>query len=486
MRGARRQTVLLLIGLCVVLFAGYALTLRGRRQQPRKVVTLLGERQLLPGKPAAFRLVGWDLKWERPLAVSRVDLELERKSGQTVALARLYPKNPVVDLNVRLPDWPRGPATLRARVDTELGEIVLEAPVELDPQVTSRLRLIPPSQELKQAPVIIQQGSGAGVEGGDPSKAPAGIKLFPLGGSVSSSFSSRILVQVVDRSNRPASGNLQVGEQEDSPADEEGFVEVVTRPGGNPGKLKLSFAGPNGKLDGEVRLLSTPAQIDLAVGSLLVPAGRPLVVQLRSMSPSAALHLDAWWSGGWCYTGGVKSEDGRATAAMDVPAGVEGPLVIRVRGDPFGQGSAVREAAVIAGRGRPPSNVEGWAFLRRLPAEQGFWNQAQGIGDGPRGLQALLSRVRAPAGPLPELVDSRSREEQAIAERKADLITFGRGMVAVTSGVIWLAVAGLLLMAVRRTPKEQRRRSLITALIALVVCGVALGGGLFWLFLLGN
>lgn len=475
MRGARRQTVLLLIGLCVVLFAGYALTLRGRRLQPRKVVTLLGERQLLPGKPAAFRLVGWDLKWERPLAVSRVDLELERKPGQTVALARLYPKNPVVDLNVRLPDWPRGPATLRARVDTELGEIVLEAPVELDPQVTSRLRLVPPSVELKRAPVIIQQGAGAGVEGGDPARAPAAVTFFPLGGSVSSSFPSRVLIRIVDRSNRPA-----------RPADEEGFVEVVTRPGDSPGKLKLSFAGPDGRLDGEVWLQSTPAQIDAAVGSLLVPAGRPLAVQVRSLSPSAALHLDAWWSGGWCFTGGVKSEDGRATAAVDVPAGIEGPLVIRVRGDPFGQGSAVREAAVIAGRGRPPSNAEGRAFLRRLPAEQGFWNQAQGIGDGPRGLQALLSRVRAPAGPLPELADSRSREEQAIAERKADLIAFGRGMVAVTSGVIWLAVAGLLLITVRRTPKEQRRRSLITALVALVVCGIALGGGLFWLFLLGN
>ena len=85
---------------------------------------------------------------------------------------------------------------------------------------------------------------------------------------------------------------------------------------------------------------------------------------------------------------------------------------------------------------------------------------------------------------LPELADSSAREMESIAERKADLIAFGRGMAAVTSGIIWLAVAGLLLMAVRRTPKEQRRRALITALIALVVCGVALGGGLFWLLLL--
>jgi hypothetical protein len=465
--------VLLLIGLCVVLFAGYALTLRGRRLQPRKVVTLLGEKRLLPGKPAAFRLVGCDLKWERPLAVSRVDLELERKPGLTVALARLYPKTAVVDLNTRLPDWPRGPATLRARVDTEHGETVLEAPVELDPALVSRLRLVPPSAELKQAPVIIQQGTGAGVEGGDPARAPAGVTFFPLGGSVSSSFPSRVLVRIVDRSNRPA-----------RPADEEGFVEVVTRPGDSPGKLKLSFEGPDGRLDGEASLHSTPAQIDAAVGSPLVPAGRPLAVHLRTLSPAAAVHLDAWWPGGWCYSGGVSTEGGRATVGVDVPAGVEGPLVIRARGDPFGQGSAVRDVTVIAGRGRPPTSVEGWASLRRLPAEEGFWNQVQGIGEGPRGLQALLSRVRAPAGPLPELADSSAREAEAIAGRKADLIAFGRGMVVVTSGVIWLAVAGLLLLAVRRTPKEQRKRSLVTALIALVVCGVALGGGLFWLLLL--
>lgn len=473
MRSARRQTVLLLIGLCVVLFAGYALTLRGRRLQPRKVVTLLGEQRLLSGSPTAFRLVGWDLKWERPLSVLRVDLELERKPDQTVALARLYPKSPVVDLNTRLPDWPRGPATLRARVDTELGEVVLEAPVELDPAMVSRLRLVPPSKELKQAPVIIQQGTGAGVEGGDPARAPAGVTFFPLGGSVSSSFPTRVLIRIVDRSNRPA-----------RPADEEGFVEVVTRPGDSPGKLKLSFAGPDGRLDGEASLHSTPAQIDAAVGGLLVPAGRSLAVSLRTLSPSAAVYLDAWWSGGWCYAGGVKTEDGSATAAVEIPAGIEGPLVIRARGDPFGQGSAWRDVMVIAGRGRPPAPAEGWAFLRRLPAKQGFWNQVRGIGDGPRGLQALLSRVRAPAGPLPELANSSAREAEAIAGRRADLMAFGRGMAAVTSGVIWLAVAGLLLLAVRRTPKEQRRRSLITALVALVVCAVALGGGLFWLFLL--
>jgi len=473
MRSARRQTVLLLTGLCVVLFAGYALTLRGRRLQPRKVVTLLGEQRLLSGQPAAFRLVGWDLKWEKPLAVSRVDLELQRPAGEAVALARLYPKSPVVDLNIRLPDWPRGPATLRARVDTELGEVVLESEVELDPALVSRLRLVPPTVELKQAPVIIQQGTGAGVEGGDPARAPAGVTFFPLGGGVSSSFPSRVLIRIVDRSNRPA-----------RPADEEGFLEVVTRPGSSPGKLKLSFEGPDGRLDGEAVLQSTPAQIDAAVGGLLVPAGRPLAVNLRTLAPSAAVHLDVWWPGGWCYAGSVKTEDGSVTAQVDIPAGIEGPVVVRARGDPFGQGSAWRDVKVIAGRGRPPVPAEGWAFLRRLPARQGFWNQVRGIGDGPRGLQALLSRVQPPAGPLPQLADSSAREAEAIAGRKADLIAFGRGMAAVTSGVIWLAVAGLLLMAVRRTPKEQRRRSLITALVALVVCGVALGGGLFWLFLL--
>jgi hypothetical protein len=471
MRGARRQTVLLLSGLCVVLFAGYAITLRGRRLQPRKVFTLLGEKQLLPGKPAAFRLVGYDLKWERPLRVTRVDLELSRKPGPTVALARLVPDDPVVDLNVQLPDWPAGPATLRARVETDLGDTLLEAPVELDPGVLSRLRLVPPSAEWEQAPVVLQQGT-------------AGVLFFPLGGSVSSSFPTRVLVRVVDGSNRPAPGTLRIGEREAQRVDGEGFVEVVTREGGSPGRLKLSFEGRDGRLDGEARLHSAPAQIDAAAGGPLVPAGRPLAVHLRTLSASADLYLDAWWSGGWCYSGGAKSEDGRAVASVDVPAGIEGPLVIRARGDPFGQGGAVRDVAFLAGRGRPPTRAEGLAHLRRLPAEEGFWNQARGIGDGPRGLQAILSRVKAPQGPLPELADSRAREEAAVAGRKKDLIAFGRGMAAVTSGVIWLAVAGLLLPAVKKTKKDQRRRSLFTALTALLVCGIALGAGLFWLFLL--
>ena len=158
--------------------------------------------------------------------------------------------------------------------------------------------------------------------------------------------------------------------------------------------------------------------------------------------------------------------------------------VVTQHAHPFGQGSAVRDVVVLTGRGRPPSHADGLAQLRRLPGEEGCWNQARGFGEGPRGLLALLCGVRAPGGPMPELVDSRAREEATIAERKADLIAFGRGMAAITSGVIWLAVASLLLAAVRKTKKEQRRRSLVTALIALLVCGIALGGGLFWLFLL--
>jgi hypothetical protein len=41
--------------------------------------------------------------------------------------------------------------------------------------------------------------------------------------------------------------------------------------------------------------------------------------------------------------------------------------------------------------------------------------------------------------------------------------SYEEGLAAVTSGVIWLAVAGLLLSAVRKTPPKQRKRSLFTA-----------------------
>jgi hypothetical protein len=453
-----------LVGLCVVLFAGYAITLRGRRLEPRKVVTLLGEKKLLPGRPTAFRLLGWDLKWERPLLVSRVDLELVRKPGPVAALARLYPDDSVVDLNVVLPDWPAGPATLRARVETELGEMALEASVELDPGCISRLRLIPPSAEHQRAPVFIRQGAGAAVEGGgSESGAPESVMLFPLGGNISSSFTTRVLVRVVDRNHKPVPGTLRVNERETEKADREGFFEVAVPAGGMPGRLKLSFEGLEGKLDGEAWLRSTPAQVDVAVAGPRVQAGRPLAVHLRTLSDSADLYLDVWWSGGWCYSERAKSEGGRRVVGVTVPAGIEGPVVIRARGDPFGQGSAVRDVVVLAGSGRSPTREEGLALLRRLPAEEGFWNQAREIGNGPRGLQALLSRVSAPEGPLPELLDSRIREEVAIAERKKDLIAFGRGLAAVTSGVIWLAVAGLLLSAVRKTPPKQRKRSLFTA-----------------------
>lgn len=484
MRSTRRQTVTLLLGLCVFLFAGYAITLHGRRIQPRKVVTLLGERQLLSGKPVALRLIGWDLKWERPLRISRVDLELFRPPGMEAALARRNPDAPVVNLNVTLPGWPAGPAVLRARVDTELGETVLQAPVELDPGSRFRLRLVPPSAELKQAPVFIRQGAGAAVEGALEGGAPAGVVFFPLGGSLSSSFPTRILVRVVDRDRKPAAGALQVDQQEVGPADRDGFFEVVVRESGTPGRLELSAKGAGGSLDGRAWLHSTPSQVDAAADDLRVQAGRPLTVRLRTLSDSADLYLDAWWPGGWFFSERTRTERGQQAVVVEIPPGIEGPVVIRARGDPFGQGSAVRDVQVLSGRGSPPSRAEGLAMLRRLPAEEKFWDQVGDTGGGARSLQALLSRVRAPEGPLPELADSRAKEQEAVAGRRRDLIAFGRGMAAVTSMVIWLAVAGLLLSAVRRTRKEQRWRSLIATLCALLVCGFALGGGLFWLFLL--
>jgi len=106
----------------LLLFAGYAIVLHGRRLRPRKAITLLGEKMLAAGGPAAFRLVAFDLLQGRPLGIERVELSISRGKDLHKMLARVSPGGSIADLNVRLPEWPQGDAQLRLAIETGLGD----------------------------------------------------------------------------------------------------------------------------------------------------------------------------------------------------------------------------------------------------------------------------------------------------------------------------------------------------------------------------
>ena len=480
-----RKRVFFFVGLFLLMFAGYAITFRARRVQVRKAVSLLGDEALLAGKPAAFRLIGWDLKWGRPLAISRVDLELQRSPGPTKRLARLYPAAAIVDLNIRVPDWPAGQAKLVAKVETELGTAVIEGKVWLNPQKISRLRLSNPSVELDKKPILLQQGPASlGSEAGSQlsEMEPSNFVFFPVGRKLSSTFSSRLLVRVLDRQGRPLAGELSIDESKTKKVDPHGFAEVIVSE--RPSDLKLTFIGQTGGLAGAVSLRRAPAQVDIATSAQLAAAGDRLMVHLRTLSASAMVYLDAWWQKGWCFSGQTKTENGQANLEIQLPAGIEGPLVIRARLDPFGQGLAQSDAMLLVGSRQAPSVSQGFDFLRQLETAANFWAEVGRFESGtrPTGLLAVLSRVTAPEGVLPVLADGQEAEELSVTKHKQSMIRFGLWAVGLVSGLAFLIVAVMLIGASLKTDRKLRKQRLTTACICLVICGLVLAAGWAWLY----
>jgi hypothetical protein len=479
---------MLLLGLGILLFSGYAITLRGRHLEPRRAIHFLGERQLLPGKPAAFRLIAWDMKWEKGLPVSRVDLELAREPGLKASLARKSPNRAIVHMNVVIPDWLPGRATLRAKIETELGPLALETEVWLDPRSTARLRLVPPARELKHKPVLFREGAGQVREPvpADDTRAPSTFAMFPQGGRLTSTFATRLLIRVADSQGRAVPGELQVDDQKPQEVDQDGLAEVVITEGIVPRRLHLTFGGETGRLTGEVSLIGNPSQLDLAVDRILVQAGTDLGLHVRSLSPAQTVYLEGWWPGGWIHSAELETVDSRGSGRLKIPPGIAGPLLVRISGDAFGRGKARRELAVMSGGNTVPTFEQGFAHLRGLEADPGFWETLSGLAPGERSLGALLSRIktRTDEGPLPELVNGSQAEQAVVARRKSDLQQFGLGLSGLVSALAWLVVAWLLLSQAwrMRSQKISSRRSWTTALLALGVVTLALAGGWIWLY----
>jgi len=475
-----------LFGLGLLLFAGYAIVLHGRRLRPRKAISLLGEKTLTAGGPAAFRLIAWDFLQGRPLTVERVEMSLSRKSGLHKMLSRTTPGGSLVDLNVRLPGWPPGGAKLTLEIETDRGAAELSADVMLDPRAASRLRLVPPSLGLPKAPVLLRSGPALahGEQGAAPAAdEPARIVLFPAGGRFSSSLPSRMLVRIIDRAGRPLRGLFGLDDAQGRQTDTQGFVEVTLAE--RPDRLRLSFQGDAGNLAGGVMLERTPAQIDMALSDPLVATGEELTVEMRTISSSAPIYLDAWWRGGLCYSTRATAHDGRARASFAVPAGIDGPLAIRARLDPFGDGPAVRDAAVMVGRDGRPQPGQALRRLMDLPAGPGFWDEV-GMSDkrpvGRAFLRALLSRVAPPDGPLPRLIDGQASEKKTVGRHRRRVIMLGLWMVGLLSAVAWLVVIGMLLRGLGGASVLQRHKARKAALLAGAVLGLVLAGGWFWLW----
>ncbi len=471
----------------MLLFAGYAIVLHGRRLRPRKAITLLGEKMLAAGGPAAFRLVAFDLLQGRPLGIERVELSISRGKDLHKMLARVSPGGSIADLNVRLPAWPPGDAQLRLAIETGLGDAELSADVTLDPRATSRLRLVPPSKGWKKPPVLLRRGPtrAPAEQGTQPaSEEPARFVMFPASGRLSSSFPSRLLVRILDAEGRPVQGLFGLDDSPGRPTDDWGLVEVTLAE--RPDRLRLSFQGETGSLAGGVEFERTPTQIDLALSGPLLSAGEELTTDLKTISPSVPVYLDAWWRGGLCLSMQTEAHDGRARVKFEVPAGIDGPLVVQARLDPFGDGRAVRGATVMVGKSDRPSPREALGMLGSLPAGPGFWDEVGKLDNvrqpGRALLQALLSRVASPDGPLPRLIDGQASEQETLERHQRRVIVFGLWMVGLLSAIAWLTVMVMLLRDLRGAASLQLRQGLKAVLLAGAVLGLVFLAGWFWLW----
>jgi hypothetical protein len=475
----RLQAIKFLLGLALLIFAGYAVGLRSQRLDGGGSVRVLGESDLLTGRAVAFRVIGLtagggDLK------LSSVDLELLRP-GRQLALARRLGHGPVMDLDVTLPVWEPGPASLRVRAVSEAGQAVLQVPVRIlaagpgpsgaKPQA---LTLNGPSAEWVGSSSWELRLADEPIPEGAPGP-PVALQFYPEGGRLAGPSGARVLVRAVDRAGRSVPGQLSVESRAPVSSDADGLM-MIQRAHGARG-LAVSFAGPSGSVAGRVDLLRDEAVFDLALRPLRVVAGRTVELQVRASVPAGELFYDLWWTGGWCGGGQTKLEGGRAAAVIRVPASVQGPLVIQLRDDPLGaRAGPMRQGVVWVGQDSLPSVSETFLGLTRLTPDGSFWAESSGLLVGGRSsLSALLSRVRVRRSDLPQLMDSRRQGIAFVAPGRSPTGVFAVWVSGVSSGLFFLVFAWTLLVGMRGG-------SLWGRVAWISALGAGLLGGWVWLY----
>lgn len=442
-------------GLALLLAAGFAVGLRGQRLAPQRTPRLLAEPELVADRQAAFRLVARSARQPAPHAV---ELTIERQRLQAV-IARREGRRRSLSLQGRMPPWPPGPARLRARVETAAGIARLEAAVRLTaapgaPRAAKarRLRLLPPAAAWRTPPAWR-------VTADRPGAPPPAVHLLvlPLGGWLSTSGASRVLIRVADDSGRPLAAGLRVAGRPAGRTGEDGcaVVQLGPRAAAEPVPLRLRTAAAS--VSGPLALRADNSPLDLEARPLLATAGGTVELQLRNGPAAARVHWDAWWQGGWCAAGQVKLERGRASVVVRVPEGIAGPLLFRAGLDPLAhEPLAMRRAAVYVAAAEPPSVSAALMGMTRLSTDGAFWAEARGLlRSGRSGLVGLLSRVAEPAQPLPRLAVTRVAATGAAAPATGSAYgRFALWLSGSSSALLWLVWAWLLRGAAgRRWPR---------------------------------
>ena len=479
-RRGRLQAIKFMLGLALLIFAGYAVGLRSQRLDGGGSVRVLGESALLSGRASAFRVIGLtagggDLK------LSSVELELLRP-GRQLALARRLGDGPIVDLDVSLPAWEPGPANLQLRAVSEAGQAVLQVPVKIlasgpgpsgaKPQA---LTLSGPASEWVSPPAWELHTADEPIPKNTPGP-PLALQFYPEGGRLAGLAGARVLVRAVDRAGRSVPGQLSVAGRAPATSDGDGLIVIQLAPGESRG-LGLSFVSPSGSLAGRVDLQRDEAVFDLALRPMRVVAGRTVELQVRASVPTGELFFDLWWTGGWCGGGRTQLEGGRAAAVIRVPATVQGPLVIQLRDDPLGaRAGTMRQGVVWVGQDALPSVSETFLGLTRLTPDGSFWAESSGLLVGGRSsLSALLSRVRVRRADLPQLMDSRQQGITLVAPGRSPTGVFALWVSGLSSGLFFLVFSWTLLVGLGRG-------SLWGRLAWVSALGIGLLGGWVWLY----
>ena len=363
-------------------------------------IVWLGQQSLAPETPAAQR--AWASGPDgRRLTINSARLSLRRDDRRAeLFVFSVAPSDAsapdVLDVNFQVPAWPPGKARALLEMETEAGPLRMERELNIDPVIKGCLSMLSPQREWNQAPAGLATAPRGGREGRSGVGAPVAFQAFPLGGRLSQG-KDELWLRALDRQRRSVAGRLTPKDGEAQEVDEEGFLLLHVG-----GPIGVHFESPQGDLEQRLELRREASPGRLRARPLLLRAGEDLQLRLAGNPAAGAFHWELWWLGGWAATGQQDFQLGGGDWILSLPPGLEGPLLIRLRGDAAGEGAAAR-AFAIGGRAGVPKPADAWRLLQLVPGEEGFWDEMVGLGRGPAATAALLSRLRGPDGPLPEL-----------------------------------------------------------------------------------
>jgi hypothetical protein len=469
----------------LVVFALVSAGIRVSQMGVDHTVVVLGQRQLLADTPAALRvtLISDDQGYVLP---TRLGAWLVR-GGQRRALVC----GPVEDagdaaaLNLAVPAWPPGPASLEIEIHFGERRRLVHADVDIVDRPPPDELTVPADTRIDAAPSRVRLADNTVEAFTEDRGAPTGL-------------SSALFLRVVDRSGAPAAIPVEIvvpGAAENGVtrerADRLGLAALPFRPidtncpvtvvGGRP----RDDGTPGADAGPDAGSPETPAEEDGVSDTPLLPPiifngiaasihspiarrDEPIRVTVSQVAQGGAVYLDLFKDGRWIWAGSAPCT-ASGSARVDLRPPVDGLLRLQVTASALMPGStvAVRHLHVLGRDENPTAALR--AILGRLSPSpiDGPWARAAltlpleaGAGfDRDLAAAFALSRLYRGHAAIEPLVSSRREDDRELSDFKG---TFQSGVMIVIL-LIGLGVVGLIGTIAFQARRRQER---ITAMIA--------------------